>query len=432
MRSDPVPDQTPAGDLDDQQTRLNRSHVLQLYRRFVNSGFAKLADVMGLPMESRSAGSLVFDEADNAYLDCGGYGVFLLGHRHPRVVEAVKAQIDRHPLATRTMLSPEMAIAAASLARVAPGDLQFVCFTNSGAESTELGLKIARLNGKHRVIAMTGGFHGKTLGALSVMGQPRYQTPFTPLLQDVEWVPFGDAPALEHALSEHRGEASVILEPVQGERGVIVPPSGYLADVQRLCRTFGALLILDEIQTGLGRLGAWWGADYEHVRPDVLLVGKGLSGGVVPIGAVVATTAVFEGFNRDPLLHTSTFGGSPLATAAAHAAILTIEREGLVARASEVGRTMLEALRGILQNTCPTLVREVRGVGLLIGIEFIAEHVAGDFMFKLLEKHVVVCHSLNAHRVIRLTPPAIITESECRWLFDAAADAASELRTAWA
>src|SRR5436305_8349199 len=242
-----------------------RQGVLQQYRRYINSGFAKLNEFMGTPLEVRSAGCLVFDEEDNPYLDCGGYGVFLVGHCHPRVIEAVKAQLERHPLSTRLLLNPVQAQAAESLAHVTPEGLDFVCFTNSGAEATEVGIKIACLNGKHKLISMQGGFHGKTLGALSVTGHPHYQTPFSSLLAKVHFIPFGEIDALRDALLHEGDQACVILEPVQAEGGVIIPPPGYLQDVQDLCNRYGAFLIVDEIQTGMGRLVLWWVCDREGV-----------------------------------------------------------------------------------------------------------------------------------------------------------------------
>ena len=280
--------------------------TVDLYRQHVNSGFARLAGLIGMPSEVSSAGSLVRDENDRVYLDCGGYGVFIAGHCHPVVVAAVREQLERHPLATRSLLSPELARAAAALASVAPKGLSYVSFASSGAEATEVGIKIARLNGKTRLIAMEGSFHGKTMGALSICGRSRYRTPFLPLLPAIDLIPFGDIEALFHALSLNGESSCVVLEPVQGEGGVIQPPTGYLRAVRDLCDRQGAFLVLDEIQTGLGRLGAWWGADREAISPDVLLVGKALSGGCVPVAAAVATPAAFEPLNRDPLLHSST------------------------------------------------------------------------------------------------------------------------------
>jgi putrescine aminotransferase len=402
----------------------NRDVILQQYQKHLNSGLAKMAKLANLPAEVRSEGCLVFDENDEAYLDCGGYSVFLLGHRHPEIIAAVKAQLDRHPLSTKIMLNPELSRAAAALASRTPQGLDFVFFTNSGAEAVEAGIKLARLAGKRRMISTHGGFHGKTLGALSVTGRPHYRDPFLPLLPDVEFVAYGDAEAVRESLSKDGERSCVIVEPVQGENGVIVPPEDYLREVRSLCRESGAFLMLDEIQTGLGRLGWWWGAEREGIVPDILLVGKALGGGVMPVGAAVTTQATFQQLNRDPLLHTSTFGGNPLAMAAVAASISAIVRHDIVARASTLGRRILSELQQIVGAECPRLIKEVRGAGLLIGIEFHQEHIAADFMHGLLRKKVLSSNSLNASRVARLTPPAIMNERECDWLFDAVRSAA--------
>jgi putrescine aminotransferase len=421
MGMNPVPVASPHG-------AALRDTVLRQYQRHVNTGMARLGKMAGLPVEVRSEGCFVFDQDGEGYLDCGGYSVFLLGHRHARVIEAVKAQLDRHPLTTRVLLNAELAQAAEALAARAPSGLDFVVFTNSGAEAVEAGIKLARLAGRNRLVSTTGGFHGKTMGALSVTGRPHYRDPFHPLVPDVEFVPYGDADAMSAALSRDGRRTAVVLEPVQGESGVVIPPDGYLRQVRELCDRHGALLILDEIQTGLGRLGSWWGADRAQVSPDILLVGKALGGGVMPVGAVVTSAATFAGLNRDPFLHTSTFAGNPLAMAAATAAIAAIEDEGIVDRARLLGESILRELRRVLLAGCPDLIADVRGVGLLIGVEFRQEHVAGDFIHELLRRKVVLANSLNAFSVARLTPPAIMTDAECRLLFDATEDAALTLR----
>ncbi|HLF78585.1 MAG TPA: aminotransferase class III-fold pyridoxal phosphate-dependent enzyme [Dehalococcoidia bacterium] len=416
----------------DSRPPVDRLAVLAQYEQHVNSGLAKLARFANLPVEVRSEGNLVYNEQGEAFLNCGGYSVFLLGHRHPAVTEAVKAQIDRHPLTTRVLLNPELAQAATDLAEIAPTGLEYVCFTNSGAEAVEVGLKLARLNGKRKLIAAQGGFHGKTLGALSVTGRAHFQEPFAPLLADVEFVPYGDASALETALRASAGESCVILEPVQGEAGVIIPPEGYLREVTRLCSLHGALLILDEIQTGLGRLGVWWGCEREGVVPDILLTGKVLSGGVVPVGAAVTSAEIYAGINRDPFLHSSTFAGNPLAMSAVIATIETIKREDLVSKADRLGKTILESLKAILGELCPGLVVEVRGVGLLIGVEFTEDHIAADFILELMQRKVVLSNSLNSSRVARLTPPALLTESDLEWLYKAVRGAAASLSKRYA
>lgn len=406
---------------------ISRNLVIQRHQRYVNKSLAKLAELMGTHIEVRSEGNYVFDERGEKYLSCGGYGVFTIGHCHPIVIQAVKAQLERHPLSTRALLNAELASAAEALAAVTPNGLDYVYFANSGAEATEAGIKLGRLNGKRKLVAMHNGYHGKTLGALSVTGRSSYQIPFQPLLPDVEFIPFGDPEALSRVLSQNERECCVILEPIQAEGGVIVPPVGYLQEVERLCRLYDAFFILDEIQTGLGRLGTWWGADREQVVPDVLLVGKALSGGVIPISATVASACAYEKLNQDPFLHTSTFAGSPLATVAARAAIDVIKNNGIVSRAGELGERILLKVKRILSETCPNLVYEVRGVGLLIGIEFEAAHLAADFMFELMRRNVLVSYSLNAQCVIRLTPPALLTESDVDWLTAAVSDSACAL-----
>jgi putrescine aminotransferase len=384
--------------------------VVDLYLRHIGSGRAVMGRVMGGMAEISSEGCWIHTDDGRRFLDFGGYGVFLLGHRHPAVVAAVHRQLDTHPLASRVFLEPVAARAAQALARHTPPGLDYVHFVNSGAEATETALKLARAHGRNAVITTRKGFHGKTLGALSVTANPLYQEPFQPLVPDVTQVEYGDVDDLARALADRRDRACVILEPVQGEAGVRIPAPGYLSRVAALCRDHGALLVDDEIQTGMGRLGTWWGVDTEGVRPDVLLVGKGLSGGVVPVAAIAATKEAYAPFSSDPYLHTSTFGASPIACAAALATVETMEREDIVARAAALGARVLAGVRA----ACAPhrgLVREVRGRGLLIGIEFTAEQAVGELLLELIARDVLVNHSLNSTRVLRLTPPAVADEA---------------------
>ena len=214
----------------------DRDRVLDRYTNHVNKSLASLARLVAAPVEVAAAGSKVRGSDGHTYLDCGGFGVFLLGHCHPVVVAAVREQLGRNPLATRLFLNPELAQAAADLAGITPAGLDYVFLTNSGAEATELGLKLARLAGKRHVIAMHGGFHGKTLGALSVTGRAQYRDPFGPLLPMVDFVPFGDLAALRAVLT---AESVVLLEPVQAEGGVRLPPDGYLRQVRQACTEAG-------------------------------------------------------------------------------------------------------------------------------------------------------------------------------------------------
>lgn len=403
--------------------------VIERYRRHLSRGRALFGQVSGGITEVSSAGAWVTGADARRLLDCGGYGVFIHGHRHPAVVAAVRRQLETHPLATRVLLEPVTAAAAEALALTAPAGLQHVHFVNSGAEATETAFKLARILGHSAMIATHGGFHGKTMGALSLTGNPAYAHPFAPLVGGVEHVPFGDLAAMEDVLIRHGRRACVVLEPVQGEGGVVLPPVGYLSAVQAACRKHGALLIVDEIQTGLGRTGRWWGGDHAALTPDLVLVGKGLSGGVVPVAAVLATNAAYAPFDADPFLHSSTFAGSPLACAAALAAVQSIAREGLVERARDSGARLLTGLRQVLGARLGEWLIETRGQGLLIGAEFTDAGVVGEMVLALLDERVIVSTSLNQHRVLRLTPPAILSNSDESFLVEAVDRAAATVAT---
>ncbi|MDH6676336.1 putrescine aminotransferase [Rhodococcus sp. LBL1] len=401
--------------------------LTDVYRRHFGSGRAALGRMIGDLAEVESSGAWITVADGRRVLDFGGYGVYLLGHRHPAVVEAVCAQVRRHPMASRVFLDPVSAGAAAALAEVTPGGLDLVHFVNSGAEATECALKLARAHGKTAVITTRGGFHGKTLGALSVTANAVLQQPFRPLLPHVMEVAFGDPEELEVALHVTGGHGCFIVEPVQGEGGVNVPPPGYLRAAADLCRRYDALLIVDEIQTGLGRLGSWWGVDAEGVTPDLLLVGKGLSGGVMPIAAVVATPDAYAPFARDPYLHTSTFAGSPAACAAAHAAIDVIRDEDLPARAARIGDRLLAGIRTAVDRHGGGRVTQVRGRGLLLGLEMASSGLVGELFLNLLERDILANHSLNAADVLRLTPPAILTAEEVELFLCAFTEALADL-----
>ncbi|MEU1205450.1 aminotransferase class III-fold pyridoxal phosphate-dependent enzyme [Nocardia sp. NPDC005825] len=414
-------------------TATARAHtgIEELCRAHQGSGRASLGRLLGGMQETVSEGAWVIVHDGRRYLNFGGHGVYLLGHRHPEVVAAVHRQIDTHPMSTRVFFEPAGVLAAAELASVTPPGLDLVHFVNSGAEATEAALKLARAHGKTAVVTTRNGFHGKTLGALSVTARRIYQDPFEPLLPDVSVVPFGDLAELETALARVAGRGVFIVEPVQGEGGVILPPVGYLAAAAELCRRHDALLIVDEIQTGLGRLGSWWGIDEERVVPDILLVGKGLSGGVVPIAAMVSSTEIYQPFAKDPYLHSSTFAASPIACAAARAAITVMRDEALVERAAELGERLLGAVRAAVAPYSGSHRIEVRGKGLLIGIEFDEPGLVGELYLNLVERGVLVNHSLNSPTVLRLTPPAVLSDDELDFFTVTFAESLAETLSVW-
>jgi putrescine aminotransferase len=402
------------------------SEVDATYRRHLGAGRARLSAALGSQIEVSAHGSVVIDARQDAYLDCGGYGAFLIGHSHPRVVAAVQEQAARRALATRLFMDPVHADAAQALVGVAPPRLDRVYFATSGADAVEAALKLARLHGKRRLIGVHGGFHGKTLGALSASGNPTFRDPFVPLLPDVAHVPFGDAGALERALAQSGEAACVVVEPIQAEAGVRLPPPGYLAAAARACRAHGALLVLDEIATGLGRVGAWWACEEEAVVPDVLLAGKALGGGVVPVGAVLATAEVFAPLDRDPFIHSATFAAAPLVMAGVRATLEVLSEEDVPARAARLGARLLAGLRTALADAHEGgLVRAVRGRGLLVGVELASPALAGELEYELVARRVIPNHCLNHHSVVRFTPPVCLGDDELRWLLDAVAGAAA-------
>ncbi len=408
-------------------TDRDRRGALEKYRRHVNKSSAALVELLGAPLPERADGTRIYDADGVDYLDCAGFGVNLIGHRHPAVIDAVKRQLDDSPLVSRPLISRVTAVAAEALAAVAPAGLEHVYLTNSGAEAVEVALKLARLHGRTRVIAMRDGFHGKTFGALSVTGRPAYRAPFEPLLPGVEFAEFGDIDDLENRLATDGERSCVLLEPILGEGGVRIPPRGWLAAVRECCTRTGAMLILDEIQTGLGRVGSWWAADAEGVVPDVLLSGKILSGGVMPVGAVLATDEVFRPLDDDPMLHSSTFAGNPLAAAAVTATLSVLRTENLIQRSADLGAQVLGLVRSVVAEHCPGLVAEVRGRGLLIGIDFVASDLAVEFLMELLARRVVPSYSLNKYNVLRLTPPATLTAADMTDLREALTGAAREV-----
>jgi putrescine aminotransferase len=381
------------------------------YRVYLNPPLARVMKLSGSPVEVRASGVTIVDSEGKEYLDfAGGYGVFTLGHRHPRVVAAVRAQLDEMALSGRTMFNPLMGRLAKRLAEITPGDLRISFFANSGAEAVEGALKLARAATKRtRIVATHGAYHGKTLGALSVSGSEAFRAPFAPLLPDLVHVPFGDLPALEAVAGD---AAAIIVEPVQGEGGVNVPPPSYLQGVRALCDRTGALFIADEVQTGLGRCGVSFGCDLAGVVPDVMTLAKGLSGGVMPIGAYIARADVWNAaYAHAPLLHTSTFGGNELACAAALAAIDVLLDDDLVSNARERGAQLLAGARAIAERY-PAAIAEVRGAGLLVGVELTNEGYGGAIVPALLKRGVTAAWTLNQQRVIRLEPPLIVTAEQ--------------------
>ncbi len=346
----------------------------------------------------RGEGCYVWDEDDRRYLDLlGGLAVNVLGHGHPAFVAAVTDQLRTLGQVSNFFATPPQVGLAERLLALTGGADGRVFFTNSGTEALEAAFKIARQTGRPRIVAAEGGFHGRTMGSLALTGKAAIREPFEPLPGGVVHVPFGDPEALVAAVGDDT--AAVVLEPIQGEAGVRVPPAGYLDAARRITARHGALLVLDEVQTGLGRTGEWFAYQHDGVVPDVVTVAKGLGGGF-PIGACVAFGAAADLLG--PGTHGSTFGGNPVAAAAALAVMDTIEREALLDNAGKVG----DQLRRGIESLRHPLVGGVRGRGLLLAVELTAPVATGAANAALDAGFIVNPVSADA---LRLAPPLVLS-----------------------
>lgn len=405
--------------------------TIEKYARYVNPTALNLLKLAGFDkIEWRGCGATITDLGGTEYIDClGGYGVFSLGHANPEVVAVVQEQAAKLPLSTKTFLNKPLADLCEKLAQITPGDLQYSFISNSGTEAVEAALKFARIaTGRTNFVSTTGSYHGKTFGALSASGRDVYKTPFAPLIPGFTHIPFGDIDALANAVNSET--AAVILEPIQGENGIRIPPRGYLSAAREICDKHGALLILDEVQTGLGRTGRMFACDHCGVTPDILTLAKALGGGVVPIGATIGTADLWEKvFKTNPFLHTSTFGGNELACVAALKTLEIIERDNLSAESARKGERLLSGLRSV-QEKYPDLLTETRGIGLMIGVEFADPDVGKLAIGALVHHGVVAAYTLNNAKVMRFEPPLVITDAQVETViaaFEAAIAETSEL-----
>ena len=390
------------------------AETVDSYEKYYNRGFItyrKSVTEAGqfAALEWSGEGSTLHDLLGREYIDClGGYGIFSAGVNHPKVVKAVTDQLQRMALNSQELLEPWRAALAKVMAEVTPGDLQNSFFINNGTDAIEGAIKLTRLYTRRSTFISTlGGFHGKTLGSLSLMGKASFREPFLSGLQDVRFVPYGDADALEteFARCDAVGTqiAGVVLEPVQGEAGGVVPPDDYLPRARELCTQYGALLIADEIQTGMGRTGKLWGVDHWNVVPDILCVGKSIGGGVMPLSAFVSTAKIWEVMIPNPIIHSTTFGGNPLACAAGLAAIQVTLEEDLPGQAAAKGEFLLREL-GCLQQKYPQVLKEAHGKGLLIGMEFPVQEIGWQVASGLFKRGVLVAGTYSKAQVIRIEP----------------------------
>lgn len=349
----------------------------------------------------KGKGLVVTDADGKQYLDfLGGIATNILGHAHPAIVKAVTKQVSTLSHVSNFYVHPHAVELAEKLAAMTGDKSAKVFFCQSGAEANEAALKLSRRTGKVRIVAAQGAFHGRTMGALSLTGQPAKREPFLPLIKGVKHVPFGDIEAMRKAVTKKT--AMVIIEPIMGEAGVIVPPADYLRELRALCDSKGALLVIDAVQTGMGRTGDWFGYEYSGITPDVITLAKGLGGGL-PLGAMIALGKAADLFQ--PGDHGSTFGGNPVTTAAGLAAIKFIETQKILKKVEKQGVYLMQELAVIPG------VAEVRGAGLLLGIEL--EDLKAADIAKALQNQGVLVNAANP-TTIRLAPALIVTDAQLK------------------
>jgi acetylornithine/LysW-gamma-L-lysine aminotransferase len=351
---------------------------------------------------AKGKGTRVWDTAGKEYIDCmGGYGVAVVGHCNERVVNAIKRQAEILITAHMSTYNDTRLRFMEKIASAAPPSLNKIFFANSGAESVEAALKFARkYSGRHGVIAMNGGYHGKTFGALSVTHSEKYRKSFMPLLDGVKFVPYSDPSLLEEVIDDTIG--CVILEPIQGETGIIVPPDDLLPKIREICNRRNLVLIFDEIQSGLGRTGKMWAGQNWNTTPDIMCLAKGIAGGI-PMGLVLAKQEIMDTMKLGE--HSSTFGGSPIACAAGTATMEALIDDKLIDNAAKMGVHFKEGLNRLQEKH--KIIRQVRGIGMMLGVELRFD--VKDILFDGIRRGVLILYS--GRNILRLLPPLVMDET---------------------
>ncbi len=351
----------------------------------------------------KGVGSHVWDVDGKEYIDCmGGYGVAIVGHKNERVNNAIREQIDKIITVHSSLYNKTREEFLTTLIGLAPKGLTQVHLNNSGAEAIEAAMKFARkFTGKKGMVAMKGSYHGKSFGALSLTFSPKYRKAFAPLVEKVSFASYGDMESLRSVIDDDT--AFVILEPIQGESGIIVAPEGFLQEVRKLCDEKGIVLIFDEIQAGLGRTGRLWACEHWNTTPDILCLAKGIAGGV-PMGATLVRPDILASISKGE--HSSTFGGNPISCAAGTAALKAITEDGLIENSEKMGKMFREGLEKLKEKH--TMIREIRGKGLMIGIEMKFE--VRDILMALIKKGVLMLYS--GRNILRILPPLVISEED--------------------
>ncbi|MBO5113978.1 MAG: putrescine aminotransferase [Lachnospiraceae bacterium] len=418
---------TDSKDISPEEKKQMVADTLDQFDNYVSPGWLKYRKSVssdseaGAVLEWEDEGAYCYGLNGEKFIDClGGFGIYTCGHRNPEILDVVKAQLDHQALHSQELLDPLRGYLAKAMANITPGDLKYCFFTNGGAEAVEMALKLARIaTGGRYYISTVGAFHGKSMGAISMGGKGTYRVPYAPMVQQVQHVEYGNAEDMRKAIRNLQavGEkvAAVILEPIQGEAGVIIPPKGYLKEVREICDEYGVALIFDEIQTGMGRTGTMWRCEAEDVTPDIMTYGKAFGGGIMPITGIICKPKMWtqQLIDNPWLLGSPTFGGNPLACAAAIATIkymLENDIPGVCAKKGEILKAGLEKVAA----KYPQVIEEVRGTGLMLAIEFHTCDIGYETSKGLFARKVMTAGTLVNAKTIRFEPTAVISEQDIK------------------
>ena len=428
-------------DLSQEEKNQMVQDTIEHFNHYVSPGWLKYRKSVssdsdsGAVLEWQDEGSYCYGLNGEKFIDClGGFGIYTCGHRNPEILDVVKAQLDHQALHSQELLDPLRGYLAKAMADITPGDLQYCFFTNGGAEAVEMALKLARIaTGGRWVISTVGAFHGKTMGAVSMGGKGTYRTPYLPMIQQVQHVEYGVAEDVEKAIRNLQavGEkvAAVILEPIQGEAGIIVPPKGYLQRVREICDETGVALIFDEIQTGMGRTGTMWRCQAEGVTPDIMTYGKAFGGGILPITGIICKPKMWvqELIDNPWLLGSPTFGGNPVCCSAALATIQYMLKHDVPGQCRDKGAILKAGLEQLAAKY-PNIIQAVRGEGLMLAVEFHTSDLGYACARGLFARKVLTAGTLVNAKTIRFEPAAVISEQDIQDVLSRMDEALAEIQ----
>lgn len=401
--------------------------LFESYGRLINPAYPSFLSKLGLDkVAAKAQGATITDSQGKTYIDCvGGYGLFNLGHNNPDIIESVIDQLKEQQLLTKPLISEVQVRLAECIEKITPGDLSCSFILNSGSEAIDCAIKLVRLiRGGKTIITAEKAFHGHTFGALTASGIPSFKRAFQPLLPGFASVPFGDIEALEQSISADT--AAVLIEPIQHEAGVLLPPDGYLKKVRELCDEHDLILVLDEIKTGFGKTGRMFACEYYDIVPDVLVLGKSLGGGLIPMGAVVAKSNLWKRFGLSFPMSASSYAGNVLACRAALAAIRYIQEGSLLSECAEKGGMLLRSFRDYVEEY-PDILRSANGLGLLIGIVTQNGKIAFELAKEMIRQGVIMVPAFGNSSVLMVEPPLVISFQQIRMVVDSFAAACAKV-----